>query len=70
MTQEVKVAYKDSDKSVVGFIGAEVDTSIEIEPTLAKDGKKVASEVLSFADDVNITKAMVTVSSSGVASKV
>lgn len=70
MTQEVRVVYKDSDKSIVGFIGAEIDQSVEIEPTLAKDGKKVASQVLSFADDVNITKAMVTVSSSGVASKV
>ena len=70
MAQEVRVVYKDSDKSVVGFIGAEIDQSVEIEPTLAKDGKKVAKKKLSFADSVTITKDMVTVSGSGVASKV
>ena len=70
MSQEIRVVYKDSDKSIVGFIGAEIDQSVEIEPTLAKDGKKVAKKVLSFANDVTLTNAMVAVSASGVASKV
>tara|TARA_R110002096_G_scaffold132733_1_gene283105 strand:- start:25 stop:237 length:213 start_codon:yes stop_codon:yes gene_type:complete len=69
MAQEIKVAYNDGDKAVVGIIGAEIDTSVEIEPALAKKGVSVASEILSFEDDVTITNDMVNVSADGVATK-
>tara|TARA_R110000744_G_C19263643_1_gene551645 strand:- start:272 stop:490 length:219 start_codon:yes stop_codon:yes gene_type:complete len=72
MTQEIKVVYKDSDKSVVDFINLAggLDTSVTIEPVLEANGSKVAPQVLTFADDVTLTNDMVTVSASGVASKV
>ncbi len=72
MAQEIKVVYKNSDKSVVDFINIEggLDTSVLIEPVLEADGKKVASQVLSFNDDVIITNDMITVSSEGIATKV
>ena len=72
MAQEIKVVYKNTDKSVVDFINTTggLDTSVEIEPTLAKNGMSVASEILSFADDITITNDMFSVSSSGVATKV
>ena len=72
MTQEIKVVYKDSDKSVVDFINLAggLDTSAMIEPVLEANGSKVASQVLTFADDITLTNDMVTVSASGVASKV
>ena len=70
MAQEIKVAYRDSDKSIRGIIGAELDTAVEIEPTLALDGVLVADQILSFDDDVTVTNDMVTVSSEGIATKV
>ena len=72
MTQEIKVVYKDSDKSIVDLINLAggLDTSVLIEPVLEAKGSKVASQVLTFADDVTLTNDMVTVSASGVASKV
>jgi hypothetical protein len=72
MAQEIKVVYENSDKSVVDFINIEggLDTSVLIEPVLEADGKKVASQVLSFNDDVIITNDMLTVSSEGIATKV
>lgn len=72
MAQQIKVIYKDSDKSVVDFINIEggLDTTVVIEPTLSSNGMSVASEILSFADDINLTNDMVAVSSSGVATKV
>ena len=70
MAQEIKVAYRDSDKSIRGIIGAELDTTVEIEPILALDGVLVAAQILSFDDDVTVTNDMVTVSSEGIATKV
>ena len=72
MTQEIKVVYKNSDKSVVDLINLAggLDTSAMIEPVLEANGSKVAPQVLTFADDVTLTNDMVTVSASGVASKV
>ena len=61
MTQEIRVVYKDSDKSVVGFIGAEITYENKIQPALEKDGVKVASEVISFADDIVITNNLLSV---------
>ena len=69
MTQEIRVVYKDSDKSVVGFIGAEITYENKIQPALEKDGVKVASEVISFADDIVITNNLLSVNSEGIASK-
>ncbi len=71
MAQNIKVVYKNSDKSVVDFINITegLDTSVTIEPVLEADGMKVASQVLSFDDSVTIDKSMMTVDSSGVASK-
>ncbi len=69
MTQEIKALYSDSDKSVVGFVGAELDTSLEIEPTMAENGISVASQVLSFDDDIEITLDLISVDENGVASK-
>lgn len=68
MTQEIRVVYKDSDKSIVGFIGSEITYENEMQPTLAKDGVKIAPEILSFEDDVVITKSLLFVNSEGVAS--
>lgn len=72
MAQEIKVVYKESDKSVVDFINITggLDTSVVIEPILEADGKKVASQVLSFDDSITITNDKLTVSAEGVASKV
>jgi hypothetical protein len=67
--QEIKVLYLDSDKSVVGTVGAELDTSVEIEPTMAKSGISVASQVLSFDEDIEITLDLISVDENGVASK-
>ena len=69
MAQEIKVLYEDEDKSVKGFVAADIDTSIEIEPTMAKSGISVASQILSFDDDVNITNDLLVVDENGVASK-
>jgi hypothetical protein len=69
MAQEIKALYSDSDKSVVGIVGAELDMSVEIEPTMAKNGISVASQILSFDDDVNITYDLISVDENGVASK-
>ena len=69
MSQEIKVLYADEDKSVKGFVGAELDTSVEIEPTMAANGISVASQILSFDDDVNITNDLLVVDENGVASK-
>ena len=69
MAQEVKVLYRDSDKSVVGTVGAELDTSVEIEPTMAENGISVASQILSFDDDVTISYDLMSVDENGVASK-
>jgi len=69
MAQEIKVLYLDSDKSVAGFVGAELDTSVEIEPTMQENGISVAPQVLSFDDDVNITYDLISVDENGVASK-
>jgi len=69
MAQEIKALYSDSDKSVVGIVGAELDMSVEIEPTMAKNGISVASQILSFDDDVNITYDLISVDKNGVASK-
>lgn len=70
MTQEIRVVYRDSDKTVVDFIGAEITYENEIQPTLEKDGVKVAPEILSFEDDITITNDLLFVNSEGVASKV
>ena len=69
MSQEIKVLYADEDKSVKGFVGAELDTSVEIEPTMAENGISVASQILSFDDDVNITNDLLVVDENGVARK-
>ena len=69
MTQEIRVVYRDSDKTVVDFIDAEITYENEIQPTLEEDGVKVASEVISFADDIVITNDLLSVDSEGVASK-
>ena len=68
MAQEIRVVYKDSDKSVVGFIDSEITYENEIQPTLEKDGLKVATEILSFEDDVVIINDLLFVNSEGVAS--
>jgi|TARA_R100001015_G_C4599100_1_gene154166 hypothetical protein len=69
MAQEIRVVYKDSDKTVVDFIDAAITYENEIKPVLEADGFKVAPEVLSFDDGVTINNSMMTVNSSGVASK-
>lgn len=69
MTQQIRVVYKESNKKVVGFIDAVITYKNVIEPILEADGMKVASQVLSFDDSVTIDKSMMTVDSSGVASK-
>ena len=69
MTQQIRVVYKESNKKVVGFIDAVITYKNVIEPILEADGMKVASKVLSFDDSVTIDKSMMTVDSSGVASK-
>ena len=50
-------------------MGAELDTSVEIEPTMQENGISVAPQVLSFDDDVNITYDLISVDENGVASK-
>ena len=68
MTQELKVVYKDSDKSIIGFLGA--DLNAEEHEAMSTEGIKVSSEVLSFDDDVIVMPEMAQVSADGVASKV
>ena len=69
MPHQIRVVYKESNKKVVGFIDAVITYKNVIEPILEADGMKVASQVLSFDDSVTIDKSMMTVDSSGVASK-
>jgi len=69
MTQEIRVVYRDNDKTVIDFIDAEITYENEIQPTLEKDGVKVAPEILSFEDDITITNDLLFVNSEGVASK-
>lgn len=68
MTQEIRVAYKNIDKSVVGFIDAEITYEEEIKPTLEKDGIFITEETLIFEDGVEITNDMLEVSSEGIPS--
>jgi len=67
MAQEIRVVYKDSDKTVVGFIDAVITYENEIKPVLEADGFKVAPKVLSFDDGVEITNDKLKVSAKGVA---
>jgi|TARA_E500000318_G_scaffold1571_2_gene2040 hypothetical protein len=68
MAQQIRVIYKDSDKSVIGFIESIITYEDEIQPAIEKDGMKVAPEILSFEDDVVITNDLLSVNSEGVAS--
>tara|TARA_B110000285_G_scaffold98677_1_gene112519 strand:- start:224 stop:430 length:207 start_codon:yes stop_codon:yes gene_type:complete len=68
MTQELRVVYKDSDKSIVGFLGADLD--YEDHESRCLDGVKVASQILEFPDDVIVMPDMITVNSYGVPQKV
>jgi|TARA_B110000879_G_C10881472_1_gene396968 hypothetical protein len=69
MAQEIRVAYKDADKNIQGFIGAEIVYEVIIGPALAEDGVLIAPNILSFDDDYTITNADLLVDSNGVASK-
>ena len=69
MAQQIRVVYKDSDKTVVDFIDAVIAYENETKPVLEADGFKVAPEVLSFDDGVTITNDKLKVSAGGVASK-
>ena len=44
MSQELKVVYKDSDKSIIGFLGADLDA--EEHEAISAEGVKVSSEIL------------------------
>jgi hypothetical protein len=67
MAQEIRVAYRDADKSIQGFIGAKIEYEVIIGPKLAEDGVLIAPNILSFNDDYTITNADLSVNSSGVA---
>ena len=68
MTQELRVVYKDSDKSIIGLLGADLDH--EDQESRAVDGVKVAPQILEFPDDVIVMPEMVSITSDGVATKV
>lgn len=68
MTQELRVVYKDSDKSIVGFLGADLD--YEDHESRCLNGVKVASQILEFPDDVIVMPDMVSITSDGIATKV
>ena len=68
MTQQLRVVYKDSDKSIIGFLGA--DLNAEEHEAISSEGIKVSSEVLSFDDDEIVMPEMAQVSAEGIASKV
>lgn len=68
MTQELRVVYKDSDKSIIGFLGA--DLNHEDHESRCLDGVKVAPQILEFPDDVIVMPEMVSITSDGVANKV
>lgn len=68
MTQEIRIVYKDTDKSVVGFIDAEITYEEEIKPTLEKDGVFITEETLIFEDGIEITNNMLEVNSEGIPS--
>lgn len=67
MAQELRVVYKDSDKSIIGFLGADLD--YEDHEARSPEGIKVASEILQFPDEDIVYPEMVTVSSEGIATK-
>ena len=68
MAQELKVVYKDSDKSIIGFLGADLDA--EEHEAISAEGVKVSSEILSFDDNIIVIPEMAQVNAEGVASKV
>jgi|TARA_B110000908_G_scaffold966_1_gene1191 hypothetical protein len=68
MTQELRVVYKDSDKSIIGLLGADLDHGDH--ESRSVDGVKVAPQILEFPDDVIVMPEMVSITSDGVATKV
>lgn len=68
MTQELRVVYNDSDKSIVGFLSADLD--YEDHESRSVDGVKVALQILEFPDDVIVMPEMVSINSDGIATKV
>ena len=69
MAQNLRVVYNDSDKTIIGFLGDDLDKD-EHEAN-SPDGVKVTDNVLTFDDDdeiITLDKAIV--NSDGVASKV
>ena len=67
MAQELKVVYKDSDKSIIGFLAA--DLNAENHEAISSEGVKVSSEILSFDDSIIVMPEMAQVNAEGVASK-
>jgi len=68
MAQELRVVYRDSDKSIIGFLGADLDHEDHEDRSL--EGIKVASHVLEFADEDIVYPEMVSIDSNGNATKV
>ena len=69
MAQKLRVVYNDSDKTIIGFLGDDLDK--ETHEANSPDGVKVTDNVLTFDDDdeiITLDKAIV--NSDGVASKV
>tara|TARA_B110000858_G_C17427617_1_gene303986 strand:- start:34 stop:243 length:210 start_codon:yes stop_codon:yes gene_type:complete len=69
MTQEFRVVYKDSDKSIVSLLDSDLD--YEDHESRCADGVKVASQILTWDDDNYLVMPTdVQVSPEGLASKV
>jgi len=69
MAQKLRVVYNDSDKTIIGLLGDDLDKN-EHEAN-SPDGIKVTDNILTFDDDDEIiTLDKVIVNSDGVASKV
>ena len=69
MAQKLRVVYNDSDKTIIGFLGDDLDKD-EHEAN-SPDGVKVTDNILTFDDDNEIiTLDKVIVNSNGEAEKV
>jgi len=69
MAQNLRVVYNDSDKTIIGFLGD--DLNKDEHEANSPDGVKVTDNILTFDDDDEIiTLDKVIVNSDGVASKV
>ena len=69
MAQKLRVVYNDSDKTIIGFLGDDLDK--DEHETNSPDGVKVTDNILTFDDDNEIiTLDKVIVNSNGEAEKV